>query len=43
MSVTEFLHWNPGDGHKWQLIDGEPRAMAPPNAVHAYLQGELGG
>jgi Uma2 family endonuclease len=42
MSVAEFLHWNPGDGRKWQLIDGEPRAMAPPNAVHAYLQGELG-
>jgi Uma2 family endonuclease len=42
MSVAEFLDWNPGDGRKWQLIDGEPRAMAPPNAVHAYLQGELG-
>jgi Uma2 family endonuclease len=41
-SVAEFLGWNPGDGRKWQLIDGEPRAMAPPNAVHAYLQGELG-
>lgn len=42
MSVAEFLNWNPGDGRKWQLIDGEPRAMAPANATHGYLQSELG-
>ena len=41
MSVAEFLNWNPGDGRRWQLIDGEPRAMAPANATHGYLQGEL--
>jgi Uma2 family endonuclease len=42
MSVAEFLDWNPTDSRRWQLIDGEPRAMAPANAVHAYLQAELG-
>ncbi len=42
MSVAEFLDWNPGDGRRWQLVDGEPRAMAPANATHGYLQGELG-
>jgi Uma2 family endonuclease len=42
MLVAEFLNWNPGNGRRWQLIDGEPRAMAPPNAVHAYLKAELG-
>jgi Uma2 family endonuclease len=42
MSVAEFLAWHPGDGRRWQLVDGEPRAMAPANTVHAYLQAELG-
>ena len=41
MSVAEFLDWNPGDSRRWQLVDGEPRAMAPPNATHAFLQAEL--
>lgn len=26
----------------WQLVDGEPQAMAPPNHTHGTLQGELG-
>jgi Uma2 family endonuclease len=42
MSVAEFLTWNPGDRRRWQLVDGVPRAMAPPNPVHAFLQAELG-
>ena len=25
MSVQDFLSWNPGDGRRWQLVDGEPR------------------
>ncbi len=41
MSVAEFLNWNPGDSRLWQLVDGKPRAMAPPNATHAFLQAEL--
>jgi Uma2 family endonuclease len=42
MSVAEFLAWEPGDPRAWQLIDGEPHAMAPPSRTHAALQGELG-
>jgi Uma2 family endonuclease len=42
MSVGEFLAWAPDDGRKWQLFDGEPRAMAPANLSHGYLQNELG-
>ena len=42
MSVAEFRRWNPGDGRLWQLVDGEPQAMAPANTMHAYLQNELG-
>ncbi len=41
MSVAEFLNWNSGDGRRWQLVDGEPRAMAPPSTLHAYFQAEL--
>jgi hypothetical protein len=31
MTVSEFLSWDSGDpsGRLWQLIDGEPVAMAP--------------
>ncbi len=42
MSVAEFLRWDPGDGRRWQLVDGVPRAMAPANTLHGYLQAELG-
>jgi len=41
MSVDEFLDWDSGDGQTWQLVDGEPRAMAPAKLTHAALQGEL--
>ena len=42
MTVDEFLNWNPGDGLRWQLVDGEPRAMAPANRTHGSIQNELG-
>lgn len=42
MSVDEFLAWNPGDGQQWQLVDGEPQAMAPASRTHGALQNELG-
>jgi hypothetical protein len=44
MTLPEFLDWNPGDpsGRTWQLIDGEPIAMAPETETHAAIQGELG-
>ena len=44
MTVAEFLSWDAGDptGVPWQLIDGEPVAMAPAPETHAALQGEIG-
>jgi Uma2 family endonuclease len=43
MLLDEFLGWDPGDpsGAKWQLIDGEPVAMAPGSATHGEIQNEL--
>ena len=41
MTVDQFLNWDPGGGGRWQLLDGEPRAMAPANRTHGALQGEL--
>lgn len=42
MSVQDFLDWEPGDGLNYELVDGEPRAMAPASNVHGFLQNELG-
>ena len=41
MSVHDFLSWVPSDGRMWQLVDGEPQAMAPANRTHGTLLGEL--
>ncbi len=41
MTVDEFLAWEPGDGRKWELVDGELRAMAPAKPTHAFLQNEM--
>ena len=41
MTVQEFLAWEPGDGRAWQLVNGEPQAMAPAKPTHAFLQAEL--
>ena len=41
MSVDEFLDWDAGDGRVWQLVDGEPQAMAPASIPHGILQAEL--
>ena len=42
MSVQDFLSWEPGDGQRYELVDGLPRAMAPAGTIHAFLQNELG-
>ena len=44
MTLDEFLSWDPHDrsGRTWQLIDGEPVAMAPGNDTHGSLQAEIG-
>ncbi len=41
-TVAAFLDWTPPDRRRWQLVDGVPRAMAPPGRTHGTLQGELG-
>ena len=43
MTVAEFLAW-PADpnGQVWQLIDGEPVAMAPASETHGSIQNEIG-
>ena len=43
MTLAEFLVWNPGDprGWTWQLIDGEPAAMAPGSHADAVIQSEV--
>ncbi|MDD2859456.1 MAG: Uma2 family endonuclease [Acidiphilium sp.] len=42
MTVAEFLDWCPEDGQRWQLVDGEPVAMAPASTTHARIQAEIG-
>jgi Uma2 family endonuclease len=41
MTVAEFLAWDAGDGRLWQLVDGEPQAMAPSSRTHGAMQAEL--
>jgi hypothetical protein len=43
MTVAEFLVWDPGDPdiHAWQLVDGEPVAMAPASDNHGSIQAAL--
>lgn len=42
MTVGEFLRWDSRDGVRYELVDGEPRAMAPAGTTHGLLQGEVG-
>ncbi len=41
MSLTEFLAWEPGDGRHWQLVDGQPWAMAPATPRHGAIQSNV--
>lgn len=43
MMLDEFLVWDPHDasGRTWQLIDGEPVAMAPGTDAHGSIQAEI--
>jgi Uma2 family endonuclease len=41
MTVDEFLKWDSDDGFRYELVDGEPRAMAPASTIHGFLQNEL--
>ena len=42
MSVSEFVAWDAPAGSSWQLVEGEPQAMAPGSRTHNMVQGELG-
>jgi Uma2 family endonuclease len=42
MTVGEFLAWDAPGAGRWQLVDGEPVAMAPASRTHGALQLELG-
>jgi Uma2 family endonuclease len=44
MTLAEFFAWHPEDTSVrcWQLIDGEPVAMAPATEAHGALQIEIG-
>jgi Uma2 family endonuclease len=41
MTVAEFLAWEPPGGQIWQLVDGEPQAMAPASRTHGAIQSVL--
>ncbi len=45
MTVAEFLDWDSDDrsGRQWQLVDGEPVAMAVGHVDHGAMLAELGG
>jgi len=42
MDRAEFLAWDAPGNERWQLIDGQPQAMAPASETHNIIQGELG-
>jgi Uma2 family endonuclease len=42
MTVEEFLAWDAPGPYRWQLVEGEPRAMAPASRTHGAIQSELG-
>jgi len=41
MTLQEFLAWDAPGGPPWQLVDGEPRAMAPASRTHGRIQSGL--
>ena len=42
MDVAEFLDWDAPAPGRWQLVDGEPRMMAPASLPHNSILFELG-
>lgn len=41
MTVAEFLAWDAPPNMRWQLVDGEPQAMAPASRTHNTILGAL--
>ncbi|MBV9777900.1 MAG: Uma2 family endonuclease [Acetobacteraceae bacterium] len=42
MTIEEFLAWDAPGPHPWQLVEGEPRAMALASRTHGAIQAEFG-
>jgi Uma2 family endonuclease len=42
MTVDEFLSWDAPGETRWELVDGEPIAIAPTSRTHGTLQLQLG-
>jgi hypothetical protein len=42
MDTAGFLAWDPPGNGRWQLIDGQPTAMARASETHNIIQVELG-
>lgn len=42
MTVDEFVAWDDGKGGKYELIDGQLRAMSPASTTHGRIQANLG-
>ena len=38
MTIPEFITWADRQPGKWELVDGEPRAMAPASITHGLIQ-----
>lgn len=43
MTVAEFLRWEDGTDTRYELLAGEPVAMAPPAVAHGVLASRLAG
>ena len=42
MPVAEFLAWNAPDGsERWELVEGQPRAMAPSSPRHGAIAAQV--
>ena len=41
MDTAEFLAWDAPGNARWQLVDGEPQAMAPAGRTHGIIQAQM--
>ncbi|ARN79972.1 Uma2 family endonuclease [Methylocystis bryophila] len=42
MTLRDFLSWEEPYEARWELVEGQPMAMAPATRTHAAIQAELG-
>ncbi len=42
MTLQDFLAWEEPYEARWELVEGQPMAMAPTTRTHAAIQAELG-